>query len=114
MIKSDAITVGLFSILDPFWSKFALYLKHMTRATLRDKHPDIAESFEEILKMPLNAKKYRFLAYNYRYSKRGVSLEKIAEVLDENGVGIGICPIVSFRPFAQYMPAPRELERIRR
>jgi hypothetical protein len=81
----------------------------MTRVVLRHKYPDIADAFEEILRTPLNVKKYRFLAYNYRFSKRGVSLDRIAEVLAENGLTVGICNDISFRPFIQFMPAPRAL-----
>ena len=63
----------------------------MDRATLRMNYPDIALPFEEILSIPANAKKYRFVAYNYRISKRGISLERILEVLAENNLKLSLC-----------------------
>jgi hypothetical protein len=56
----------------------------MYKNELREKYPNIAFTFENILYATENAKKYKFLIYNYGKSTRGLSLERIFEILVEN------------------------------
>ena len=56
----------------------------MNKRELRTKYPFIANTFESVLYEPNNAKKYRLLIYNYSKPERGISFERIFEILDEN------------------------------
>lgn len=62
----------------------------MNKSELRTKYPFIANTFESVLYEPNNAKKYRLLIYNYSKPKRGISFERIIDILNENKLTLKI------------------------
>ena len=62
----------------------------MNKRELYKNYPLIASTFEKVIHEPNNAKKYRLLIYNYNKPKRGISFEKIFEILNENKLVIKI------------------------
>ena len=58
----------------------------MNKRELHLKYPIIASVFEKVLYEPNNGKKYRRLIYNYSKPKRGISFEKIFEIIHENNL----------------------------
>lgn len=55
----------------------------MNKEILTSRYPNVAHLFEKYInKYPT---KYRVVKHDYKNSKRGVSLERILEILHENG-----------------------------
>ncbi|OFY84533.1 MAG: hypothetical protein A3F72_14100 [Bacteroidetes bacterium RIFCSPLOWO2_12_FULL_35_15] len=56
----------------------------MNKSELHKKYPIIASVFEKVICETNNAKKHKQLIHNYKTPERGISFEKIFEILDEN------------------------------